>query len=76
MNQQELLRRSAVLTAAHSDRYADRVEPKPEDSRLHDGASHSDYPEHHHLVSASPRVDDRLNRQLVSLIRRYQATLD
>ena len=68
---EEMLAEAARLHAEHTDRVAERVPVDLRDSDPHNGRD-SDYNEHHSDVSASPQVDDQLNRRLAALIERYQ----
>lgn len=70
MTRDELMAAVAELTYRHSLAVADRVPVDLDDSHPH--ANGSDYQVHHHLVSAPSSVDDRLNRELVALIRAYR----
>lgn len=74
MTKDEYLRRAAKLQEDWSLRYADRIEPEPAVSDLHDGAEYSDLPEHHDMVSAPSAYADLLDEKLYELTREYHAS--
>jgi hypothetical protein len=69
----ELMAAAAQVTYRHALAVADTVPVDLADSHPH--ADGSDYLVHHHLVSAPSHVDDRLNAELMALIRTYQRGL-
>lgn len=71
MSRAEFLRAASVLHAAWSDRIAEQVPTDASDQKP-DGPT--DYPEHHHDVSATAAQQDRYHAALARLLADYQAS--
>jgi hypothetical protein len=70
-----MLARAADATYEHSDQWAEQVPVDPDDINPNEDGE-SDYNEHHHLISADPEVDDRLNARLFALVEQRQRDVE
>jgi len=71
----EFLRQAAALHREWTARVADTVRARSADQRVGlPAGTPTDYPEHHHDISAKPQLEADYHAALQALIRNYRRT--